>query len=65
MIYCSFSQYSSRYDDYLSGNVHSIFSKEEWGGALYDMNVYNLHLIINIFGVPEKYLIFPTKVLME
>lgn len=59
LVKCNFSQYSSRYDDYLQGNVHSVFKPEEYGGALYDMNIYNIHIVASLFGVPEKAAYFP------
>ena len=48
----NFSQVSSRYLDYLNGNIHPAFDPNIYGGALYDLNVYNLHLIIYLFGEP-------------
>lgn len=49
-----FSQYSSRYDDYLSGKIGSAFDPEMEGGALRDLNIYNLHLAIDLFGKPDE-----------
>ncbi|MBQ7268228.1 MAG: Gfo/Idh/MocA family oxidoreductase [Bacteroidales bacterium] len=49
-----FSQYSSRYDDYLSGTVSASFNPACEGGALRDLNVYNLHLAADLFGRPEE-----------
>lgn len=54
LVKCNFSQYSSRYDDYLQGKIHSVFKPEEYGGALYDMNIYNIHIVAGLFGLPEK-----------
>lgn len=50
----NYSQYSSRYDKYLQGEVLPAFDPERGGGALYDINIYNLNLIIGLFGVPES-----------
>ena len=49
-----FSRVSSRYWDYLRGDIHSAFDPQVYGGALYDLNVYNLHLIIYLFGEPSR-----------
>ena len=49
-----FSQYSSRYDDYLSGVVGSAFDPQKEGGALRDLNIYNIHLAVTLFGEPDE-----------
>lgn len=54
MVQCNFSQYSTRYDDYLAGVVQPVFDPKLYGGALYDINVYNLHFVTALFGRPEK-----------
>lgn len=57
----AYSQYSRRYDKYLEGEVLPVFSLELAGGALYDLNVYNLSLIEDLFGMPENYKYYPNK----
>lgn len=52
MIQCNYSQYSSRYDAYLRREVLPAFDPEEYGGALYDINVYNIHFVEGLFGKP-------------
>ena len=49
-----FSQYSSRYDAYLAGEVSASFNPACEGGTLRDLNVYNLHLAVDLFGRPEE-----------
>ena len=49
-----FSQYSSRYDAYLAGNVSASFNPTCEGGTLRDLNIYNLHLAVDLFGLPEE-----------
>ena len=49
----NYSQYSSRYDKYLQREVLPAFDPERSGGALYDINIYNLNFIIGLFGAPE------------
>lgn len=48
----NFSQYSSRYDKYLQGEVAPAFDPKSFGGALYDINIYNLNFIVGLFGEP-------------
>lgn len=50
----NYSQYSSRYDRYLKGEVLPAFDPECSGGALYDINIYNLNCIIGLFGAPDE-----------
>ena len=50
---CNFSQYSSRYDSFKAGEKIVSFDPECYGGALMDLQVYNLHLITSLFGPPE------------
>ena len=52
MVQANYSQYSSRYDKYLAGTVTPTFDLMASGGALYDINIYNLNLIIALFGRP-------------
>lgn len=53
-IQANYSQYSSRYDKYLQGEVAPAFDPKLFGGALYDINIYNLNFIIGLFGEPEE-----------
>ena len=53
-VQANFSQYSSRYDRYLARDVAPAFDPGCSGGALYDLNVYNLELIISMFGRPQS-----------
>lgn len=48
----NYSQYSSRYDRYLKKEVLPAFDPELSGGALYDINIYNLNFIVGLFGAP-------------
>ena len=47
------SQYSSKYNSYLQGNKPNVFSTKFSGGALMDLNVYNIHFMTSIFGYPQ------------
>ena len=48
----NYSQYSSRYDAFKAGNVLPAFDPEKSGGALMDINVYNVHAVVGLFGKP-------------
>jgi predicted dehydrogenase len=54
MIQCNYSQYSSRYDQLLSGETPNVFNPKFSGGALQDINIYNVHFVMNMFGTPES-----------
>ena len=49
----NFSQYSSRYDAFRSGQTPPVFDPEKCGGALYDINVYNVFAAVALFGRPK------------
>lgn len=48
----NYSQYSSRYDRLLAGDVTNVFDPNFAGGCLMDINYYNLYLNIALFGKP-------------
>ena len=52
IVQCSYSQYSSRYDALLAGTVTNAFNPAFAGGALMDINLYNISLVISLFGKP-------------
>lgn len=55
IVLCNFSQYSSRYDAYKNSHVVApAFNPELNGGALMDLNVYNLNFVVALFGLPKK-----------
>jgi predicted dehydrogenase len=53
-IECNYSQRSSRYDAYLRGEVLPAFDPSAGGGALMDLNIYNLHFVISLLGCPRQ-----------
>lgn len=61
MIQSNYSQFSSRYNQYLSGNVHPAFDPAMSGGSLYDINIYNIHLSCFLFGIPDNIEYFCNK----
>ena len=46
IVSCTFCQYSSRYDALLSGQVPPVFDPACCGGALMDLNLYNVHFVV-------------------
>lgn len=53
IVQCNYSQYSSRYNQLLKGETPNVFSTKFSGGALQDINLYNLHFVMNMFGIPK------------
>ena len=51
--YANYSQRSSRYDRFLAGETPPVFDPALSGGALYDINVYNVHLVTLLLGQPD------------
>ena len=49
----NYSQYSSRYDAFLAGEVKPCFDPAKAGGALMDLGVYNLAFLVALFGKPK------------
>ena len=54
LVQCNFSQYSSRYDAYKKMSVAASFDPKCGGGALMDINIYNLNFVVGLFGLPKK-----------
>lgn len=54
------TQYSRRYDAFLEGIILPAFDPKNAGGALMDLNLYNLHFIMGLVGEPEKVTYYPT-----
>ena len=49
-----YSQYSRRYDAFRNGEVLPAFDPAKAGGAMMDLNLYNLHFILGLFGKPQN-----------
>ncbi|WP_315065909.1 Gfo/Idh/MocA family oxidoreductase [uncultured Clostridium sp.] len=54
IVQCNYSQYSSRYDKFKAGNVLPAFDPKFSGGALMDLNIYNIHYVVGLFGKPKN-----------
>lgn len=61
LVQSNYSKISSRYAQYLSGIILPAFDLSLAGGALYDLNIYNLHFTIGLFGKPKDAHYYPTK----
>ena len=61
LVMTNFSQYSSRYDKLLQGDLPNIFNPEFGGGCLMDINFYNIYLNVALFGKPRKTLYYPNR----
>lgn len=53
LVECNYSQYSSRYDAFQRGEIAPAFDPKKGGGALRDLNIYNIHLLVGLFGKPK------------
>lgn len=53
VIECNYSQYSHRYDAFLEGKILPVFDPKKGGGALMDLNIYNIHFVIGLMGAPK------------
>ena len=51
---CTFCQYSSKYDALKAGQTPNVFNPAFAGGALMDINLYNLYFVYGLFGMPEE-----------
>lgn len=56
IISANYSQYSSRYNAFKEGKILPAFDPSKSGGALMDLNIYNIHLAVALFGKPENVL---------
>ena len=53
IVNCNYSQYSSRYDEFKKGKNPTVFDPKLGGGALRDLNIYNIHFIVGLFDFPK------------
>lgn len=61
MVQCAYSQYSSRYDALKRGETPNVFNPAFAGGALQDINLYNIHFCIGLFGKPQSAVYYPNR----
>lgn len=55
LVTCNFSQFSSRYGKYKNHEQSNAFDPAFSGGAIMDINVYNIHFTVGLFGKPNSY----------
>lgn len=53
VVTCTYCQYSSRYQALLDGKNPPVFDPAFCGGALMDINLYNIHFVTGLFGAPQ------------
>ena len=54
LVECNFSQLSSRYEAFKNGILAPVFDKSKGGGVLGDLNIYNIHFVVGLFGKPNN-----------
>ena len=59
LVMSNYSQYSSRYDALLAGEISNVFSRDFAGGCLQDIGFYNLYFNVAMFGKPLKSIYYP------
>lgn len=59
LVMSNYSQYSSRYDALLQGEIPAIFDPAYAGGCLMDINFYNVLLNVFLFGKPYSAVYHP------
>lgn len=55
----TFCQFSSRYPALLAGKVSPVLDPAYKGGALMDINLYNIHFTVGLFGAPADLHYYP------
>jgi len=59
IVECNYSQYSSRYNAFKEGTILPAFDYTKAGGALMDLNIYNIHFVVGLFGKPKNIMYYP------
>lgn len=61
IVTATFCQFSSRYPALLAGNPSPVLNHAFAGGALMDINLYNIHFVVGLFGAPKNVRYFPNR----
>ena len=61
LVTATFCQFSSRYPALLAGNPTPVLSHAFAGGALMDINLYNIHFVVGLFGAPKSVRYFANR----
>lgn len=59
IVQLNYSQYSRRYDEFKKGHISPVLDSTKAGGALMDLNIYNIHFIVGLFGEPQNVEYYP------
>lgn len=59
MVTAVFCQFSSRYPALMAGKPSPVLDHAFAGGALMDINLYNIHFVVGLFGAPKSVRYFP------
>ena len=59
MVSATFCQFSRRYPALLAGKPSPVLNHAFAGGALMDINLYNIHFVVGLFGAPKGVRFFP------
>ena len=59
LVSATFCQFSSRYPALLAGKASPVLDHAFAGGALMDINLYNIHFVVGLFGAPKSVRYFP------
>ena len=54
LIHADYDEHFDRYDAYMAGADIPVFTQEYEGGALRDINIYCLHIILALYGRPDR-----------
>jgi Predicted dehydrogenases and related proteins len=53
LVHADYDEHFGRYDEYLAGQDLPVFTHEYEGGALRDINIYCLHIVLALYGRPD------------
>ena len=59
LVNCNYCQFSSRYPALMEGKIAPAFDPAYCGGALMDLNLYNVHFVVGLFGAPKQVHYYP------
>ena len=54
LVHADYDEHFDRYDRYLAGEDIPVFTHEYEGGALRDINIYCLHIVLALYGRPDS-----------
>ena len=53
LVHADYDEHFGRYDEYLAGAEIPVLTQEYEGGALRDINIYCLHIVLALYGRPD------------